>query len=157
MNPALILGLAQMGGSLLGAKSQGSALRQQARDAAYAGTMERAQMKEQGRADAADRQRYLASVLGSQRAAMASGGIGGGRSAALMAGQAQAGAARAQSIADYNLRMGLSASQRGQSARVSGLATSIRQTQIDLFGDLLSGGLDVHQAWEAEQAARRQT
>lgn len=152
MSPALLLSFAQVGVNLLGASQSRRAARQGVRDTVIGGEMERFVLTQRGRLDAENRQRYLASVLGAQSAALASAGVGGGRTAQLLAAQAQAGGHRAQAAADQDLRLGLWASERQQGARLRGLRQGARQGELDLFASLLGNAGDIQQGWQARQA-----
>src|SRR5699024_8636919 len=99
-----------------------------------------------------NRQMYLASVLGAQRAGLASAGVGGGRTERLLAAQAQAGASRAQASADQQRRLSHWASERRQTAQLAGFRAAARTTELDLFAGLMEGGSGVYDAYSARKA-----
>lgn len=154
MSLELVLAGAQMGVNVLSAYGSRRALRRQVRETIVGGTMERYAMEQQGKLDAENRQRYLASVLGTQRAGLAAGGVGGGRTAALLAAQTQAGASRAQAAADQSQRLQMWASERRQASTLRGIRGHARQGELDLFASLVGGSVDAKNAWDTAQAGR---
>lgn len=154
MSLALALAGAQMGVNLLSAYENRRVLRHQVRETVIGGAMERYALEQQGKLDAENRQRYLASVLGAQRAGLAAGGVGGGRTAALLAAQTQAAASRAQAAADQSRRLQTWASERRQAASLRGIRGQARQGALDLFASLLGGSADVKSAWDTRQAGK---
>src|SRR5690625_7512667 len=102
-SPELSFGLSALD-TMLGVQSARQQSSEAIAAAQMAGRMERMQLRHQARLDASQRHRQLSQVLGTQRAALSAGNIGGGRTARLLAAQSQLHARRAQDAADFGTR-----------------------------------------------------
>jgi len=153
-----ILAAAQVGVSLFGARQQAQAAEQQmtasieragltAGRAAFAGPLERFQVRQQAETQENVRRRELGQTVASQRAASAASGVIGGRTQRLAQARSQAAFSREQALADQQTRLQLLASRERErtaieDARLSmGDAGRVAQAQTDqatasLFGDL---------------------
>lgn len=149
-----VLFAAQQGVNLLAASSQVAAAGEAAgsayRQSIIGGEMERLQLERQARQSAEDRQRALASALGSQRAAMGAAGVAGGRTARLLEARSRLRAQEAQQREDLATQTRLQASRYRQGAEERRINTQLRsrlqQSGLGLFGSLLGGaqqGMDL--------------
>lgn len=150
----IVLAAVGVGVSLLQASRQKSAARRAARQTQVASAIERRQLQQQAEWAAEDRERYLAGVLGGQRAALGGAGVGGGRTGRLLAAQAQYAARVSGGRADYELHHRMQASRMGERTQVAGFRDQIRQTDIDLFGSLLSSSSQLYGAAQDYSAGR---
>jgi len=154
-----MLAAAQVGTSLIQANAQQDAARQQmvssieragieAGRAAFAGPLERFQIKRSAENAEQVRRQELAQTIGAQRAGFAASGAVGGRTQRLSLARSQAAFTRESAQADARTRMELRASAEREAAKMqdvgrvqegavrqAGAAT--RQSQISLFGNLL--------------------
>lgn len=154
-----ILFAAQAGVSLLGARSQARASEQQmeaeieragitAGRAAFAGPLERFQIRQQARFQEQTRARDFSSRLASQRSSAGASGIIGGRTQRLIRARSQAEFTRQEALAGSQERFALASSrERERAAREdaamqmsdAGRAARARGQQVtaSLFGNLL--------------------
>lgn len=159
MSAATMLGLAQAGVSLLGARSQTQASMRQmqteiqragitAGRVAFAGPLERFQITQQARFQEQSRMGDFSSRLASQRASAGAAGIVGGRTQRLIRARSQAEFTRQEATASAQERFALASSRERERAaredaalqmRDAGRTARARGQQIttSLFGDLL--------------------
>src|SRR5690625_7287558 len=104
-SPELSFGLSALD-TMLGVQSARQQSSEAIAAAQMAGRMERMQLRHQARLDASQRHRQLSQVLGTQRAALSAGNIGGGRTARLPAPQAPPTARPAPARAGLRPRVG---------------------------------------------------
>ena len=154
-SPELSFGLSALD-TMLGVQSARQQSSEAIAAAQMAGRMERMQLRHQARLDASQRHRQLSQVLGTQRAALSAGNIGGGRTARLLAAQSQLNARRAQDAADFGTRMAEQASQYRERSQVRGFQRRARdaalQGGLNLFGDFIDFRRQAQRRSEVEAA-----
>jgi len=127
MSAQAMLAAAQIGVSLLGARSQTAAMEDQltanieragitAGRAAFAGPLERFQIGQIAESQEQARRRELGQTLAAQRASSAASGIIGGRTQRLAQARSQAAFSREQALADQQTRLQRFASRERERA-----------------------------------------
>jgi len=113
-----LLQAAEVGADLLQAYGQVQQTRRFASSASFAGRMQRRQLRQAGQMQAAESAENLREVLGSQRAALGSGGIAGGRTARMFEQEARSQTLRGQQAHSMQRLLRRQQSQlQGQRAR----------------------------------------
>lgn len=124
--------------------------------ATYTGMMERWQLTQRARYEGSVRAQEFARTLGSQRAAMASAGIIGGRTQALVQAQSQAAYTRDVGQADVQTQAQLAASRYRQAQGITAAQTemrgAIRQAHTTAFSGLLRAGTQAFDIFQAKRA-----
>jgi len=154
---------AQLGGSLLSAKSASRAAAKEAAQgtfqARYQGLMERYQIQHAAELDALQRREQYAQAVGSQRAALGFAGVSGGRTAQLLSARDRVEYERAQEYADTSTRLAMSSSEFQEQQNISGFRRVAKRKQeqasLDLFGDVLSLGQKGYELYQAGKAAKK--
>ena len=143
-----ILEAAEFGLNLFNARAARRSARETRRLAVAEDRLRQTMISRQARVDTAERQERLREATGSQRAALGSMGVAGGRTARLFQQQAQLQFRRSQDMADAQTSM-----QRRQSTvqRFQTSAAARRQgaqAMVDLFGQTIGQGQRIAQTMQ---------
>lgn len=166
MSAQALLAAAQVGVSLLGARSQADALEEQmessiqragmtASRAAFAGPLERFQIGQQAEAQEQARRRDLGQTVASQRASLAASGVIGGRTQRLALARSQAAFSREQALADQQTRLQRFASRERERAALQDARLSMSDAgrQAQAQGDQITASFLGNVAGVAAQNA----